>query len=651
MATLLEQRYRVDAPLARGGMSAVYRGLDTRLERPVAIKVMDHRFAEDRSFVDRFEREARAAASLHHPNVIAVHDQGFDGDHVFLVMELVDGGTLRDLLTERGRLTVPLALSVLQPVLSALAAAHQAGLVHRDVKPENVLIGKQGTVKVGDFGLVKAMASGKNTSHSVILGTVAYLSPEQVTTGATTARGDVYSAGVLLYEMLTGTPPYVGDTPLSVAYRHVNDDVPPPSQTAPGIPQALDELVLRATRRDPSARPADANAFLQEVERVRLAIGAPLVPVPAAAHGMQTMPQVEVPTQQTVPVQNNAAAPTPPGPQGTRAMPRSDLDTPPPLPAQPPVQPRKKKPAPEQEESPRKRFHLPKWGIAAAVAAVAAIVATIILISGPSPVPIPNVVGAAKATALQQIQDAQLVPTVIESRSNTVQSGKVIKTDPGSGTLLPGSAVNVYVSAGPPVVPEVQPGATVEAVDKELKAQDLKSNLSPADDKYDNTVPKGTVLTLSPSPGTQLKIGDTVLMILSRGPAPLKPLPNVVGKTEAEARTLVEEAGYTVTNVTQKFDGRTEGGRVIATTPGAGTTAEDKKVEFVVSNAVAVPDLRGKRVKEAREQVEKLGLKLEVVSFFGDDRGNRRINAQGPAANTQVQKGTTIRVAVDFFGG
>ncbi|ONI79240.1 hypothetical protein ALI144C_25760 [Actinosynnema sp. ALI-1.44] len=648
MATLLEQRYRVDAPLARGGMSAVYRGMDTRLERPVAIKVMDHRFAEDRSFVDRFEREARAAASLHHPHVIAVHDQGFDGDHVFLVMELVDGGTLRDLLTERGRLTIPLALSVLQPVLSALAAAHQAGLVHRDVKPENVLIGKQGTVKVGDFGLVKAMASGNNTSHSVILGTVAYLSPEQVTTGATTARGDVYSAGVLLYEMLTGTPPYVGDTPLSVAYRHVNDDVPPPSQTAPGIPQALDELVLRATRRDPSGRPADAGAFLQEVERVRLAIGAPLVPVPAAAHGMKTTPGIEVPTQQTVPVQNNGT-PTTPGPRGTRAMLRSDLDAPPPP---PPVPPRTRKPAAASppEKSPRKRFPIPKWGIVAAGIAVVAIVATFILVSGPSPVAIPNVVGADKTSAVQQIQNAQLAPTVLESRSNTVQRGKVIKTDPASGTLLPGSAVNVFVSAGPPVVPEVQPGATVEAVEKELKAQDLKSGLSPADDRYDNNVPKGAVLTTSPSAGTQLKIGDTVTLILSRGPAPLKPLPNVVGKSEAEARSLVQEAGYTVTNVTQKFDGRTEGGKVISTTPGAGTTAEDKKVEFVVSNAISVPDLRGKKVKEAREQVDKLGLKLEVVSFFGDDRGNRRINAQGPNAGSLVEKGSTVRVAVEFFG-
>src|SRR2546430_4356858 len=275
---LLEQRYRVDALLARGGMSAVYRGLDTRLDRPVAIKVMDPRFAADKAFVDRFEREARSAAKIHHNNVVAVHDQGLDGDHVFLVMELVDGGTLRDLLTERGALGTPLAVSIMEPVLAALAAAHRNGLVHRDVKPENVLIGTNGTVKVADFGLVRAIASAGTTSSSVILGTVAYLSPEQVTTGTATARGDVYSAGILLYEMLTGAPPYVGDTPISIAYRHVNDDVPAP---ATGL-VPVDELAMQATRRDPASRPLDAGAFPVELQRVRTTAPIPRVPVPVA---------------------------------------------------------------------------------------------------------------------------------------------------------------------------------------------------------------------------------------------------------------------------------------------------------------------------------------------------------------------------------
>ncbi len=278
---VLDGRYRVDHVLARGGMSTVYQGLDLRLDRPVAVKVMDQRLATDPAFRQRFEREARAAARLHHPGVVAVHDQGTDVDGtVFLVLELVRGGTLRDLLGQRGRLEAPVALAVLEPLLAALAAAHHAGLVHRDVKPENVLIGAGGVVKVADFGLVRAAAEASTTVNGVILGTAAYLSPEQVATGAADARSDVYAVGVVLYEMLTGTAPYTGDSMLSVVFRHVNDDVPPPGDRLPGLPAPLDALVLRATRRDPAARPRDAAAFLQALRRVRSELRIPSAPVP-----------------------------------------------------------------------------------------------------------------------------------------------------------------------------------------------------------------------------------------------------------------------------------------------------------------------------------------------------------------------------------
>jgi serine/threonine-protein kinase len=648
MATLLEQRYRVDAPLARGGMSAVYRGLDTRLDRPVAIKVMDQRFAEDRSFVDRFEREARAAASLHHPNVVAVHDQGFDGDHVFLVMELVDGGTLRDLLTERGRLTAPLALSVLEPVLSALSAAHQAGLVHRDVKPENVLIGQQGTVKVGDFGLVRAMASAGTTSSSVILGTVAYLSPEQVTTGATTSRGDVYSAGVLLYEMLTGTPPYTGDTALSVAYRHVNDNVPPPSLLAPGIPPALDELVLRATRRDPAARPPDAGAFLMELERVRAATGCPVVPIPMPAHGQKTMPGLlDYPTLRTPSVEANLVVP---GPRGTKAMFRSELDgvarpliqrDPPPL--APPTGP---PPIPQQPNpKSKRRRRMPLWALVAVlIAGLAGIGAWVM--SGPESVPVPNVVGTTNASAIQTIQQAGLQPTVQLVRSNSVARDKVISTQPASGQVKKGAAVTVIVSAGPPVVPDIAPGSTEDTAKQEVQKQGLKPIRDPDQDEFDNNVTKGTVLRLSPSSGTQLKTGDTVAVVLSKGPQPLKPLPDVRGLSEEQARSALREAGYSIDTVTA-FDRNIDGGKVISTSPAAGNIATSGKVSLVVSNSVTVPDLRGRRLQEAADELDKLGLNLQVA--FGDNNGNRRIFQQGPGPGTLVQKGSPVQVATGFF--
>jgi eukaryotic-like serine/threonine-protein kinase len=325
VGAMLERRYRVDSLIARGGMSTVYRGLDTRLDRPVAIKVMDGQYSGDRSFVDRFEREARAAARLHHPDVVAVYDQGVDhgadGDNVFLVMQLVEGCTLRDLIMDRGgRLPLPMALSVMAPVLSALAAAHQAGMVHRDVKPENVLIGTDGSVKVADFGLVRAAAEAGTTSGSIILGTVAYLSPEQVTTGAADARSDVYAAGIVLYEMLTGRPPYVGDTALSVAYRHVNDDVPPPSEQFPDVPPAIDDLVVRATRREPAQRPENAAVFLAELGQARTDLGiAPVaVPVPASEERTALIAPADDPPTEQIP----AVRDTPVGPQRTRAMAR-----------------------------------------------------------------------------------------------------------------------------------------------------------------------------------------------------------------------------------------------------------------------------------------------------------------------------------------
>ncbi|MBA3280451.1 MAG: serine/threonine protein kinase, partial [Geodermatophilaceae bacterium] len=261
---VLEKRYRVERRLARGGMSTVYEGTDLRLDRRVAIKVMAEALATDPSFIASFNREARSAARLSHLNVVSVSDQGEDDGFVFLVMELVRGQTLRAVIHENGRLSPEQAFAVLAPTLSGLSAAHRTGLIHRDVKPENILLSRDGVVKVADFGLARAVAGTGTTSvtNGVLLGTVAYLAPEQIERGTADARSDVYAAGIVLYEMLTGKPPYAGDSALSVAYQHVNNDVPLPSHAVSGIPSEIDELVSSATRRDPAARPLDAGAFL-----------------------------------------------------------------------------------------------------------------------------------------------------------------------------------------------------------------------------------------------------------------------------------------------------------------------------------------------------------------------------------------------------
>jgi serine/threonine-protein kinase len=318
---VLDGRYRVDTLIATGGMSAVYRGLDLRLDRPVALKIMDSRYAGDQQFLTRFQREARAVARLKDPGLVAVYDQGLDSQHPFLVMELVEGGTLRELLRERGPMPPHAVASVLSPVLSGLAVAHRAGLVHRDIKPENVLISDEGDVKIADFGLVRAVAEAKITSASVILGTAAYLSPEQVATGDAGPRSDVYAVGILAYELLTGVTPFTGDSALAIAYQRMDNDVAPPSSVIAGVPSQFDELVLQATARDPALRYADAMDMGADLDAIVDQLGLPDFRVPAprnsAQHQSAVLHRSRV-SQQHAPV---AKAP----PQHTRELTREDL--------------------------------------------------------------------------------------------------------------------------------------------------------------------------------------------------------------------------------------------------------------------------------------------------------------------------------------
>ncbi|MDT5078835.1 MAG: hypothetical protein QOJ80_3472 [Mycobacterium sp.] len=351
VGAVLDGRYRVDGMIATGGMSTVYRGLDVRLDRPVALKVMDSRYSGDQQFLTRFQREARAVARLKGPGLVAVYDQGFDGRHPFLVMELVEGGTLRELLRERGPMPPHAVAAVMAPVLRGLAVAHHAGLVHRDVKPENVLISDDGDVKIADFGLVRAVAEAKITSTSVILGTAAYLSPEQVSAGDATPRSDVYAAGILTYELLTGDTPFNGDSALAVAYQRMDNDVPRPSAAIAGVPPQFDELVATATARNPADRFADAQEMVAELESISEELALPPFRVPAprnsAQHQAAEVFHSQVVEEQTTTVTTDRpTAPPPILPVRT------------PQPAQPPLKhtreftreerPREKPSAPEQ---------------------------------------------------------------------------------------------------------------------------------------------------------------------------------------------------------------------------------------------------------------------------------------------------------------
>ncbi|AQT79709.1 serine/threonine protein kinase [Mycolicibacterium litorale] len=336
---LLEGRYRVDAKIATGGMSTVYRGLDVRLDRPVALKVMDARYANDGQFLTRFQREARAVARLKDPGLVAVYDQGgggSSGEPPFLAMELVEGGTLRELLRERGPMPPHAAAAVLRPVLGGLATAHHAGLVHRDVKPENVLISDEGEVKLVDFGLVRAVAEAGITSTSVILGTAAYLSPEQVGSGLADARSDVYAVGILAYELITGATPFSGDNPLTVAYQRMDHDVPPPSAAISGVPPEFDELVARATARNPDGRFADAGQMGEELDAIAQQLALPRFRVPAPKNSAQHAAATALHNRLT-----ERPPSGPPVPNPTRQLVRDPQD----WPAEP-------EPVPEEDEYP-----------------------------------------------------------------------------------------------------------------------------------------------------------------------------------------------------------------------------------------------------------------------------------------------------------
>ena len=572
--TVLDRRYRIDAPIARGGMSTVYAGTDLRLDRQVAVKVMAPALAHDPSFTERFVREARTAARLSHPNAVAVFDQGAEdtraGRVVFLVMELVPGSTLREVLHRRGRLRPDEAVSVLEPVLAALAAAHRAGLVHRDVKPENVLVSADGTVKVVDFGLARAVAApSTSTQAGMVLGTVAYVSPEQVARGVSDARTDVYSAGVVLFELLTGTPPYGGDSALAVAYRHVHDDVPAPSTRVAGIPPALDELVLRATRREPGGRPADAGVFLAELAMARTDLGLRRVPSRevASASGIEAPTVPAGPGRRTGPT-----APALSGPRSTTALPAYAQ------PVQPPGRPRRgaSRVGPADGSGwPAERRRRRTWSwVALAVVLLAALsVGTVAWWFGSGRfAAVPSLTQLTRAQAEARLDRVDLTARFDQEPSETVAAGRVVRSEPApGGRVLRGHSVTVVLSAGPPAVP----------------------------------------------------------------------VPSVTGRSVNDAQGAIRQAGLQP-QLTEQSSADVEAGQIISQTPTGGTAKRGSIVALVVSTGpgiVAVPDVRGLSIDDARQKLTDAGFRVKVRSLR---IGN--VIAQSPRGGSQREQGSTVTI-------
>jgi len=614
---LVDGRYRVERRLARGGMATVYEAMDLRLDRTVALKIMHPGLAEDAAFVSRFVREAKSAARLSDPHVVAVYDQGEDDGIVYLVMEYVAGRTVRDVLREYGRLTAEQALTVLDPVLQALDAAHHAGFVHRDVKPENVLLTDDGRVKVADFGLARAISAATSTAatQGLLIGTVAYLSPEQVERGIADARSDVYGAGILLYEMVTGSVPFAGETPLAVAYQHVNAAVPAPSSVRPGVPSELDALVARATARDADDRYPDAASFLGAVRQARR--GLP-VPRPFGVTEDQAATLV-------VPL----ASPT-----GVTASPVTA-----------PVGPAA---TPPKGTAPRRRRRRGWIGLLAVLVVGALVAGTAWFYGAGRTVTMPSLVDLTPAAASAKLAPLQLtLDSGTTDFSETVAAGKIISTDPKAGdSARQGATVSAVVSKGPErhAVPAVA-GLSVD--DATTAITDASLTVGAQTQVYDDKIPAGSVVTSNPAAAVKLKRGQSVALVVSKGPAPVA-LPNAVGKPAAATTAALTKLGLKVTSTTA-YSKTVPAGSVVSMTPGAGTTvAKGSPVALVVSKGpplVVVPDLYTMSESDAKALLRKLGLVPQVTYPVGVSPFNRVIK-QSAKAGSSVPWGSTVEIQV-----
>ncbi len=616
VGTTVDGRYRIIAQLARGGMATVYEALDLRLDRVVALKIMHPHLAHDHAFVARFQREARSAARLTHSHVVAVYDQGEDDGTVYLAMEYVPGRTLRDVLREYGPLTSEQALVLLDPVLEALGAAHAAGFVHRDIKPENVLISDDGRVKVADFGLARAMATdGQSVTQGMIIGTVAYLSPEQVERGEADGRSDLYAAGILLYEMITGQVPHAGESPLSVAYQHVNSDVPPPSASGRSVPPEVDALVVTATRRDPALRYQDAYDFLADVRRVR---------------GALPPPRPFVDARDTLVV--DAGALPPPTTPRAAASPR-------PTPAGPAA------PVPPERY---RRSRAPYVIVLVVLAVLASAFGGWYVAAGPGrSVTVPTVAGVTTEQAATALQQVGLTVTVgAEEFSETVPAGRIISSDPAAGDgARVGSDVSVVVSKGPERydVPPVK-GLDQAAATDALTAAHLA--VGAVRQAYDDKAPAGTVVVSDPKAGTPVKADTAVDLVISKGPKPT-PVPDVTGRRLPAAKAALADVGLKV-DVTEKYSEQVADGVVISVRPKPGTTVDSgSKVSLVVSKGpppVTVPNLVDMPKDKAIATLRRLGLRPNVLE--GGFTPLNRVISQDPRAGSSIPKGSTVTIRI-----
>ncbi|WP_406078843.1 Stk1 family PASTA domain-containing Ser/Thr kinase [Micromonospora sp. NBC_00858] len=649
LGSLIDGRYRIRGRVARGGMATVYTATDERLERTVAVKIIHPTQAPEArariaNFVTRFTDEAKTIARLTHPNVVAVYDQGTHAGLPYLVMEYVRGRTLRDVLAERRRLNPDEVLAISEQMLAAIAAAHRAGLVHRDVKPENVLVAEAPTggvanlvdsvVKVADFGLARAVeASADEEQGNQLMATVAYVAPELVTEGRADPRTDVYSAGIVLFEMLTGRVPYDGDRPVDVAWQHVDRDVPAPSTLVPGLPSILDDLVQRATRRDPGARPADAGVLLAEVQVARDALG--------DANSRTTVlrrvtdePPVSQPTMMVAtvrPAERPAWARLPEG--GNQG-------------------PGRRRAAPEPAEGLWSRLAELRSTVMGnprgrlAVAAVVVVLGLVAAVGGwwfgvGRYTAAPQLVSLSNADAQARAERAGLTLAYGEPRyDEKAPKDSVLGQRPASTTkIVKGGTITLTLSLGP----ERFPVPDVIGKEFELAEADLvnaKLVVAKGTARYDDSLPAGVVVDSSPKVGAEVKPGAKITLILSRGRAPVS-VPNLVGKSLTEARTTLAQLNLVPVETYKDSDKPKD--EILGQSPADGAGVEKgTQVKLEVSKgppAVVVPRVIDLPCPQAKQVLESQGFPV-AIQF----NPNAVVRFQNPGENSQVPPGTQVTI-------
>ena len=624
---LIDGRYQLLRQAANGGMATIYEALDTRLDRKVAVKIMHAHLAQDEAFVSRFIREAKAAAALTHPNIVAVQDQGWNQSGVpavFLVMELIEGHTLREYLSERGRFEVKDAINYMTPILSALSAAHDLGIVHRDIKPENILISKDGRIKIADFGLARGELIGTTMTaeSSVVLGSVSYLSPEQVQRGIADSRSDVYAAGIVAYEMLTGEKPFSGDSPIQIAYKHVNEAIPRLRSKRKDIPQGLDELIASATAKNPDDRPRAAGEFLARLQTIQieldpkknqmdLGLDLPVEPIRDKARKKS---KVEPIKEKTLDVKET-----------TRELKRKE---------------EKKRRASKRVRRNRK---------VALILAVALGVGGWWTLVGPgSRVVVPSTVGGSYEEAVGSFTPLGLTAVILEKRfDEEIAKGKIIESvPPGGGKVDAGGSVELIISKGPEryTIPTIT-GLTPEAA--QVTITKLPLIVGTVTEVYNSEIPKGFVISTSPTSGSSVKRDTPVNLIVSKGIEQVA-LASYVGKSGEQALNELTEAGFDVESG-YAFSETTPELAVVSQNPAGGATAnKGSKVSILISKGpryTFIPKtIITMEANAGKAVLESLGLKVKVISI-----GNAKkkvIKKVSPAVNTKVLRGSLVTITV-----